>query len=1051
MSPNRIPSPRLSFALTLGTMLALSACSTTKTVTVPDTEALAAEQRKAAAAEEALQELRDTLAGAQAALLGPGTSGADPAAQRRALAQELQNNRNTVQEAQRALAPQPDSEAKTATLEALRAVDTALARTAEALAASDTALVSGAGLLVFANMHTTLDRALDRALAAIDDAQAKLRTALGANPSETLRATLSQAQTLLTTAQLSLMPQLRQELAQAAAAEEALEELRDTLAGAQAALGPGTPGADPAAQRRAQAQALQNAQNTVQEAQEELATQPDSAAKTATLEALGAVDTALARTREALAADMANMRTTLNRALVALDDAQAKLATALGADPSETLRATLSQARTLLTTAQVSLVPQLRRELETAAAAEEALEELRASLEEAQAALGPGTPGADPAAQRRAQAQALQNAQNTVQEAREELGAQPDSEAKTATLEALGAVDTALARTREAVEAEDMANMRTTLDRALAALDDAQAKLATALGANPSETLRATLSQARTLLTTAQVSLVPQLREERDALRDEHVSPPLFRSTAGPRGDLGATITITRTARTVPNTAGDEWVANPDKLDIATDAVPWAAGRTLTSRAGNEEFPMRAITFRGDIRQGSQRGKTGADANNDGRYPIIQGPGNTLGNANDHTKNAVISSIQLSEDGGLILKAGGSGIVFNEFQYDIRGTEADGPDGIPGDGGATTSTTATAYHVAMFRRAGETAPTVGATLTQAQADKLTGWAADNCSGVTFPCWDGNMRDLTIDFGKPSPDPDGESGYHWASKIPSSTDQPKPAAADAMHRWAKPKVDNFVDPERGNGEHRGEYRVWLSNYAGLDTGATDAATDDSHRYLQYAAYGLFTFTDYLTSNVRPARMQGFHFGYEAFADTAGMRTTDLDTPITATFAGRASGMVMEPHSDRSQVERLIRVRGDVTLNATIGGANTITGAISNFETPAGGGWGPYAPLRDEVRLTNGTIATGGSYEGDADVEGGSGHLWDPGKFGGNFYGNRGGSDLETAGWWYLTARGYTPDARALTGAAARDDPGRPDFRYSGAFGSFGAKCTTGCSN
>ena len=730
-----------------------------------------------------------------------------------------------------------------------------------------------------------------------------------------------------------------------------------------------------------------------------------------------------------------------------------------------------------------------------AKAAEAALADLHASLAAANAALG-ALQGASTSQQRDAARMAVVAAQETLTEVQRDLAAEPASDARTAARAALAAVDTALTRTAEALAASsgslasgaELANTHTSLARARAAVGAAQAELRRALAAEGiTDGIRTALAQAQTTLSTAQTSLFPLLdqkrqeaeaeaaeqraraeaaetardeaRAERDALRDEHVSPPLFRSTAGPR-DLGATITITRTARTVPNTDGDEWVANPNALAINTDAVPYAAGRTLTSRAGNEEFPMRAITFRGDIRQGSQRGKTGADANNDGRYPIIQGPGNTLGNANDHTKNAVISSIQLSEDGGLILKAGGSGIVFNEFQYDIRGTEADGPDGIPGDGGATTSTTATAYHVAMFRRAGDTPPSVGDTLTQAQADKLTGWAADNCSGVTFPCWDGNMRDLTIDFGKPSPDPDGESGYHWASKIPSSTDQPKPAAADAMHRWAKPKVDNFVDPERGNGEHRGEYRVWLSNHAGLDTGATDAESDDSHRYLQYAAYGLFTFTDYLTSNVRPARMQGFHFGYEAFADAAGMRTTDLDNPIEATFKGRASGMVMEPHSDRTQVERLIRVRGDVTLNACIGasgctrsgvptGANTITGAISNFETPAGGGWGPYVPLRDEVRLTNGTIAADGSYEGDADVEGGSGHLWDPGKFGGNFYGNRGGSDLETAGWWYLTARGYTPDARGLTGSAAQNDPRRPDFRYSGAFGSFGAACTEGC--
>ena len=370
---------------------------------------------------------------------------------------------------------------------------------------------------------------------------------------------------------------------------------------------------------------------------------------------------------------------------------------------------------------------------------------------------------------------------------------------------------------------------------------------------------------------------------------------------------------------------------------------------------------------------------------------------------------------------------------------------------------------ATDYHAAMFRRAGETsAPTIGTALTQAQADKLTGWVQDNCSGVTFPCWDGNMRDLTIDFGTPSPDPDGESGYHWASKIPSSTDQPKPAVADAMHRWAKPKVEKFVDPGRGNGEYRGEYRVWLSNYAGLDTGATE--TDDSHRYLRYAAYGLFTFTDYLTSNVRPARMQGFHFGYDAFADGAGMKATDLDNLIEATFTGRVSAMVMEPHSDRSQVERLIRVRGDVTLNACIGasgctrngvptGANTITGMISNFETPAGGGWGPYAPLAGGVSLESTAIGAGGGFDGKAQAAGSTGRLWDPGAYDGNFYGDRSAPDLETAGWWYLTARGYTPahygaPNDALTGDQARNFRARPDFRYSGAFGSFGAKCTEG---
>ena len=837
--------------------------------------------------------------------------------------------------------------------------------------------------------------------------------------------------------------------ARADVAETALNDLRKSLAAAQNALG-----ADNSTEEAARAVAT--ARDALTKLRNRLTMeQRESVAGTAVNNALESVDTALKAVSDALGAttaalgsgrgtiSFASMHTSLDRAQAALDTAQAALGGALEANPDAPLRTLLAQAQATLTTAQLSLMPLLRQELETARAAREAAE---AERDEARAAQEATEDERDEA---RAAQEATEAERNEARAAREAAEAERN-EARAAREAAEAERDEARAAQEATEDERDEARAAQEAtederDEARAAQEAAEAERDEARAAQ--EATEDERDEARAAQEATEDER-DEARAERDALRDEHVHPPLFRSTRGPR-TLGATITVTRTARTVPNSAGDAWVANPDALDIATDAVPYVAGTTLASRAG-DEFPMRAITFRGDIRQGSQRGMTGAAADNDGRYPIIQGPGNTLGNANDHTKTAVISSIRLSEDGGLVLEAGGSGVVFNEFQYDIRGTEADGPDGIPGDGGATTATTATDFHAAMFRRAGETPPSVGDTLTQAQADKLTGWAADNCSGVTFPCWDGNMRDLTIDFGLPSPDPDGESGYHWTSKIPSSEGQPKPEAAEAMHRWAKPKVDNFVDPERGAGEYRGEYRVWLSNYAGLDSGATDAETDDSHRYLQYAAYGLFTLTDYLTSNVRPARMQGFHFGYDAFADAAGMRTTDLDDPITATFKGRASGMVMEPHSDRSQVERLIRVRGDVTLDATIGGANTITGSISNFETPSGRAWGPYAPLTDSVRLTNGTIAADGSYGGDTTVDGAASHLWDAGAFGGNFYGNRGGPDLETAGWWYLTARGYTPpQTNPLTGGDARDYPGRPDFRYSGAFGSFGAACTEGC--
>ena len=69
---------------------------------------------------------------------------------------------------------------------------------------------------------------------------------------------------------------------------------------------------------------------------------------------------------------------------------------------------------------------------------------------------------------------------------------------------------------------------------------------------------------------------------------------------------------------------------------------------------------MREVIFWGEIRQGSNQRLTGSPADNDGKYPIIQNPVNTLSDTNDaHTKNVVVSSIQLSEDGGLIPKAAG--------------------------------------------------------------------------------------------------------------------------------------------------------------------------------------------------------------------------------------------------------------------------------------------------------------------------------------------------------------------------------------------------------
>ena len=198
--------------------LALGACSDTKTV--PNTAAVEKAQREAADADDArqeaeasLKELRDSLADAQAAVkaLGSGTNEVQRANAIKVLT-DVERNLGTVRETLRA---QPASAAKTL-------VDTAVEAVGAAVEAVKMALVptpASGGPVSFADMHTDLDAAQ----AALDDAQTKIAAALETEPTDALRTALSQAQAMLSTAQISLVPLLRQELREA---ESDVAELR---------------------------------------------------------------------------------------------------------------------------------------------------------------------------------------------------------------------------------------------------------------------------------------------------------------------------------------------------------------------------------------------------------------------------------------------------------------------------------------------------------------------------------------------------------------------------------------------------------------------------------------------------------------------------------------------------------------------------------------------------------------------------------------------------------------------------------------------------------
>ena len=939
-----IPSPRMPLrfasALALGAMVALSACSGTKTMPETGSAALAAEKQRADAAEEALEELRASLAAAQGAL------GADTTAQQRSAARTaIGDALGELREVRKTLEEQPASAAKTATNEALAAVVTALGAVDAALAATtESGMVSGAGVVVLAGMHTTLDRAQ----AAIDDAQAKLETAFEANPSGALRSTLSQAQALLTTAQVSLVPQLRQELTQAEG--------------------------DAATQR----------------------------ARAAAAEA--------ARKREKARADAA-------------EDA-----------------------------------------------AERVLEELRASLAAAQGALGSGTT----AQQRSAARRAVVAAREDLGRVQESLEGQPASAAKTAAEAALRAVDTALTRTSEALAATNaamasgagvvvLASMHTSLDRAQAAIDAAQAALKTALAADPSDALRALLAQAQGTLTTAQVSLVPLLRQELAAAQADAADEKARADTYDPRVSLADAL-LPREERDVPRGDAQSITRTPRtggadhrKLAIRTDPVPFATDKRVAAAGAGlvarDELPLRAITLRA-----AGRHFTVAQSRNQGRTRIHGDDGTPTAYSN--TDGEVQSSLQLSADGAT-LKFGGVGVVYydmqRQFNYfdnadDTTANEAPwwryGPDGKLGDASAAAGDTMTASHARDLGL-----EEASGMLTADQATALQGYVTDN-SGA---CWQADLSlcgdwahdDLTIAFGTPSQSPHGEAAYYWKVRAP----------------FTQLQRDTGLPDENNDGRPQdlGTYELWLSHYGGVDDKGTDTEDDDTHRYLEYAAYGLFTFLDGVVQTPSFLRQHAFAFGYDAFQDADNLKTSDLTSSIAATFTGHT--MARQLITDGSITHVIITgadvLRGDVTLNACIGGtgctgtgiptaANRISGLISGLEELRYDGvW--VAVTNDNIPMVEGDIAADGSFAGALDYprqdanDPSTRNTWHyesgvPGeggasRYGGNLYGPRDG--LEAAGWWYVQ-----PDPRIATDSGVN---------IGGIIGSFGAKCTEGCSS
>ena len=788
------------------------------------------------------------------------------------------------------------------------------------------------------------------------------------------------------------------EAALSAAQEAALLNVGEALdLAAKVLSGDGGEGA-----RQELEQQLRDTNEQLAAARTELGTPTDAAGRE-TVEALRLTETALSAAERALglAAQVgsgsllaASAHTLLDEALSAVDDAQEQLDRAAEAvdDAESAAGRALQAARGALTTAQVSLLPKIRQELETAEAAR--------------------SEAARNEAEQRTRADAAERERN---EARSEAAEQRSEAAEQRTRADAAEEERDAARSGAEEQRERADAAEEERDAARSEAEEQRERADAAEGEAEEQRERADDYDPRVSLTAA---LLP--REGRFVPRVEG--------------------SITRTPRTDTGEAG--WT----KLDIATDAVAFTAGRRVGAASGGlratDELPLRSVTLRAA-----------------GRHPIkIQGDDGTP-SAYGNTDGVLESALRIGSD-SVTLKFGGEGVVYYDMQrtFDYYNNVADtdhnqdawwryGPDGKLGDATAASGGTITASHA---RDLGLDA--AGGTLTADQATALQGYVTDNsgaCWGASLAdCGDWAHDDLTIAFGAPAQAPEGDPAWYWKVRAPLTREQRDTALPHRM--------DPDHDDDDGRPEEIGTYELWLSHHGGVDDKGTAAANDDTRRYLEYAAYGLFQVFDNAKATPSFVRPQAFAFGYDAFADSSGMRTTDIATSVEATFKGRTMARALINNGDQTNIilTGATPLRGDITLNACIGGsactgtgipsgANRISGMISGLEELRHDGvWIPHSPAAGGIPMAEGDIAADGSFGGQLDhprTADGTDNSWDydanignsnhPSKYGGNLYGPAGA--LEAAGWWHVQVDNRD---RALR---------------SSIIGSFGAKCTAGC--
>ena len=352
--------------------------------------------------------------------------------------------------------------------------------------------------------------------------------------------------------------------------------------------------------------------------------------------------------------------------------------------------------------------------------------------------------------------------------------------------------------------------------------------------------------------------------------------------------------------------------------------------------------------------------------------------------------------------------------------------------------------------------------------------KVTTWASDSDSDGDVDAADGirgqNGWDLTIAFDEPQTravpvnhedisNPvsswTGNNAFYWKSLVTADASQ-----LDEDRDYFD--ANAFRQPE--GSEDLGTYEVWLSNHVGVDTNTEPVAGsgevtcldgsrgiscpfDDENFYLNYAAYGLFVYTVSTETfrgtganagyNGQRGRINTLHFGYSAFGNEEGQKTTDIGEAIAGgRFQGHALGYEMtgdrnlEAGANRTGIEAKL-LRGDVTLTVNIprgSGVGSLEGTMNNFQqwNEENKVWTAYVD-NFTVTLNNASINESGVFSGRTQARPDSGFNGiGTGIYKGSFYGPRADADeLEIAGSWTVGSEGGFDYLKTI-------------------FGSFGAK-------